>query len=80
MNSFNERIVKRDLIIQWDIKNDTLKLNFITKGFSQTKRGVLSFLCSIFNPLGFFESLFARNKVTDSRFEEEEIKLEQFTS
>ena len=26
-----------------DIKNDTLKLNLITKGFSDTIKGVLSF-------------------------------------
>ena len=52
-NSFNERIVERVLGILWDINNDTLKLNLITKVFSDTRRVVLSFLCSIFNSLGF---------------------------
>ena len=52
-NSFNESIAERVLGILWDINNDTLKLNLITKIFSDTKRGVLSFLCSIFDPLGF---------------------------
>ena len=47
-------MVKRLLRILWDINSDTLKLNLITKRFSDTKRGVLSFLCSIFGPLGFF--------------------------
>ena len=45
-------MVKRLLRILWDINSDTLKLNLITKRFSDT--GVLSFLCSIFGPLGFF--------------------------
>ena len=52
-NSFNERIVKRVLGILWDINKDTLKLDLITKGFSDTKGKVLRFLCSIFDPLGF---------------------------
>ena len=39
-NSFNESIVERVLVI--------LRLNLITKRFFDTKRGVLSFLCSIF--------------------------------
>ena len=67
-NSFNERIVERLFGILWDINNDTLKLNLITKGFFD------------FRSIGFFESLFARNKVIDSRFLEEEIKLGRFTS
>ena len=62
-NSFNERIVKRVLGILWDINNDTLKLNLITKRFSDTKRGVLSFLCSIFDPLGFLSSCFLEIKL-----------------
>ena len=33
-----------------------------------------------FRFIGFFESLFARNEVIDSRFVKEEIKLERFTS
>ena len=42
-NSCNQRIVERVLGILWDINNDTLKLNLITKGFSDTIKGVLSF-------------------------------------
>ena len=38
------------------INNDTLKLNLITRGFSVTIKGVLSFLCLIFNPLGFLNA------------------------
>ena len=55
-NSFSERIGERVLGILWDINNDTLKLNLIAKGFSDTRRGVLSFLCSILDPLGFLSS------------------------
>ena len=40
----------------WDINNDTLKLHLITKEFSDAKRGVISFLCSIFDPLCFLNS------------------------
>ena len=76
-NNFNERIIERVFRILWDINNDMVKLNLIAKGFSDTKRGVLSFYLQ---SVGFFESLFARNKVTDSRFVEEEIKLGRFTS
>ena len=42
-DSYNQRIVERVLGILWDINNDTLKLNLITKGFSDTIKGVLSF-------------------------------------
>ena len=54
-NSFNQRIVERVLGILWDINNDTLKLKLITKGFSDTERGVLNFLCSIFDPFSFLK-------------------------
>ena len=58
----------------WDLNNDTLRLNLITKGFSDTKEGAMFFMFN-FQSIGFFESLFARNKVIDSRFVEEEITL-----
>ena len=56
--------------ILWNINNNTLKLNLTTKRFSDTKRGVVHVRF-----IGFFESLSPRNKVIDSRFVEEEIKL-----
>ena len=50
-NSFNESIVERVLRIIWDINNDTLKLNLLTKKFSDTKRGVqFSIYCFFFIP------------------------------
>ena len=63
LNSFSERIGERVLGILWDINNDTLKLNLIAKGFSDTRRGVFSFFMFDFGSTGFFEFLFARNKV-----------------
>ena len=48
-NSFNERIVERSLGILWDINKNSFKLNLITKEFFDTKRGVLSCLCLIFD-------------------------------
>ena len=74
-NSFNESIIERVLGILWNINNNTLKLNLTTKRFSDTKRGVVHVRF-----IGFFESLSPRNKVIDSRFVEEEIKLGWFTS
>ena len=53
LNNFSESIVERVLGILWDINNDTLKLDLITRSFSDTKRGVLNFSCSIFDPLEF---------------------------
>ena len=36
-----------------NVKSDVLKLCFIEKFYKETKRGIISFLCSVFNPLGF---------------------------
>ena len=39
--------------INWDTQSDILSLREVNKTFSPTKRGVLSLLCSIYDPLGF---------------------------
>ena len=39
--------------INWDIESDNLGLRVINKSFIPTRRGVLSVLCSIYDPLGF---------------------------
>ena len=39
--------------INWDIESDNLGLRVINKSFKPTRRGGLSALCSIYDPLGF---------------------------
>ena len=41
------------LEINWDTESGNLSLREINKSFIPTKRGVLSVLCSIYDPLGF---------------------------
>ena len=48
-NSF----VERTLGIIWNTDSDTLQVSSVSKSFPNTKRGVLSFVSSIFDPLGF---------------------------
>ena len=49
--NLNEQTIERILEIIWEIKSDTLKVDLIWKTFPPTKRGVLSQLCTIFDPL-----------------------------
>ena len=44
---------KKVLGLLWNVKSDTLKLPSNIKRISNTKRGLLSALCSVFEPLGF---------------------------
>ena len=50
--NLNEQTIERILGIIWKIKSDTLKVDLVWKTFPPTKRGVLSQLCTIFDPLG----------------------------
>ena len=38
--------------ILWNVKTDELRIKFSDKTFFNTKRGLLSLFCSIFDPLG----------------------------
>ena len=38
--------------ILWDVNNDEFKINLNEKDFACSKRGILSCLCSVFDPLG----------------------------
>ena len=49
--NINEQTIERILRIIWKIKSDTLKVDLVRKTFPPTKRGVLSQLCTIFDPL-----------------------------
>ena len=50
--NLNEQTIERILGIIWKIKSDTLKVDLVRKTFPATKRGLLSQLCTIFDPLG----------------------------
>ena len=50
--NLNEKTIERILGIIWKIKDDTLKVDLVRKTFPPTKTGVLSQLCTTFDPLG----------------------------
>ena len=47
----------------WDIESDHLSLREINKSFIPTKRGVLSVLCSMYDPLRFIASCILEPKL-----------------
>ena len=49
---FNSEITERALGLLWDIKNDKLTFQHSPKSLPNTKRGILSLVASIFDPLG----------------------------
>ena len=44
--------IQRALGVLWDMENDVLRVKTIQKDIPMTKRGLLSFVSSIFDPLG----------------------------
>ena len=48
----DETPIERALGVLWDPKQDVLKIKTVNKEISNTKRGILSFVSSIFDPLG----------------------------
>ena len=49
---FNSEITERDLGLLWNVKNDKLTFQHSPKSLPKTKRGILSLVASIFDPLG----------------------------
>ena len=49
---FNSEITERALRLLWDIKNDKLIFQLLLKSLPNNKRGILSLVASIFDPLG----------------------------
>ena len=50
--NLNEQTIERIFGIIWKFKSYTLKVDLVRKTFPPTKRGILSQLCTIFDPLG----------------------------
>ena len=48
----NTLTVERGLGMIWNINQDTLTFNSITREYPNTKRGILSLVSSVFDPLG----------------------------
>ena len=48
----NTNVTERALGMIWDIKNDIFKFKLKSKEYPNTKRGILSLVASIFDPLG----------------------------
>lgn len=51
--TFNEMPLERALGIHWNIQSDSFKFHVPLKGQPTTRRGILSTVASIFDPLGF---------------------------
>ena len=58
-----ENSFKKVLGLSWNVKSDTLKLPSNIKRVSNKKRGLLSALCSGFDPLGFVASCLIEPKL-----------------
>ena len=67
-NNLNEQTKERILGIIWKIKSDTLKVYLVRKTCSPTKRGVLSQLCTFFDPLGILNPCILELKLIVQEF------------
>jgi len=50
---FNKPPVKRTLGVQWNVSSDTFDFSIVIKDRPATRRGVLSIVSSVYEPLGF---------------------------
>ena len=55
---FNLEITERALGLLWDVKNDRITFQHSPKSLPNTKRGILSLVGSIFDPLGIVTQQF----------------------
>ena len=51
--SFPENVFERVLGVHWDVEKDIFTFNVNLREFSNTKRGILSLIASLYDPLGF---------------------------
>ncbi|XP_065097354.2 uncharacterized protein [Paramisgurnus dabryanus] len=61
--SFDELPLERALGIQWDVESDRFKLNVSLKEQPATRRGILSTVASLYDPLGFVAPVVLKAKV-----------------
>ena len=55
--------IERALGVQWCVESDTFKFRVVVKEHALTRRGVLSTVCSIFDPLGFIAPTVLEGKI-----------------
>ena len=60
-------IIERALGVLWHPKQDVLKIKTVNKEVPNTKRGILSFISSIFDPLGMLSPSLVETKHIISR-------------
>ena len=60
--TFDDLPAERALGIQWHIESDCLKFNVNLKDQPATRRGILSMVASLYDPLGFFRPILANRK------------------
>ena len=67
-NNLNEQTIERILGIIWKIKGDTLKVDLVRKTFPPAKGGVLSQLCTLFDPFGILNPCILELKLIVQEF------------
>ncbi|XP_070548117.1 uncharacterized protein [Ptychodera flava] len=60
--SFNELPIERALGIEWCAESDTFHFSPVVKEHTSTRRGILSAVASVFDPLGFLAPFVLRGK------------------
>jgi hypothetical protein len=59
----NSLTVERALGVSWCIENDQLKFRIVVHSHALTRRGVLSTVCSMFDPLGLLAPVVLKGKI-----------------
>ena len=72
-----ENSFQKVLALLWNIKFDTLKLPNNIKRISNTKRGLLSALCTVFDPLGFVAPCLIKPKLIIQELQQINIDCDQ---
>ena len=60
---FDNPIIERALVVQWKVSSDTFSFNINTRDRPATRRGLLSFISAVYDPLGFVAPFILTAKV-----------------
>ena len=60
---FDNPIIERALVVQWKVSSDTFSFNINIRDRPATRRGLLSFISAVYNPLGFVAPFILTAKV-----------------